>query len=55
VGFFAAFGIDQKIPARFVVHLRPAGNFMQGAKAAQANIIIIERALPDAGRGYGVH
>jgi hypothetical protein len=44
------FGLSQNGQARGRRHLRPAGDFVESAKAAQAEVVPVETTASDTGR-----
>jgi hypothetical protein len=45
----ATFSIVEKVTPCFLIHLSPKDNFIDGTKATQADIVIIQAAISDAG------
>jgi hypothetical protein len=45
----AIFSIAEKVTACFLIHLSPEDNFIDGTKASQTDIVIIQAAISDAG------
>lgn len=42
-------GVVEKLLAGGIVHLRPLGDFSQGAEAAQTNVLFIQATIADTG------